>query len=188
MSLKIKANFNRTTLAKQAEMYPKAGARALNEVAKQARTHANKRLREVYNIRHGALNREIKIIPANQGNLVARLTLQDKPIGLIKFSTRQVSSGVNVSIKVGSNKIIRSAFVQTMESGHKGVFVRTGVKKIAKQGRYKGKSREVIQERFTLSAADMFGSAKLAEDISQFINDNLPRIVESKLKEMSGSF
>lgn len=188
--MKIQANFDRTALAKQAEMYPRIGARALNETAKQARTFANKRLREVYNIRQAALNKEIKITPALSNNsgytnyLVARISLRDRPIGMIKFFPKKGTTGVNVEIKVGSNKTIRGGFIATMSSGHEGVFVRTGKKVIATQGRYQGKQREQIEERFTLSAADMFGSKQLADDISKFIDENLPRVFASKMKEL----
>ncbi|MHB1051351.1 MAG: hypothetical protein ACYC09_14830 [Bacteroidota bacterium] len=181
--IKIQANYDKTAMAKAAEMFPKAGARALNEAAKQTRTFANKRLREVYNIRQAALNKEIKIIPANQRRLQARLVLRDKPIGIIKFFPKKTSAGVGFQIRVGQQRVIRSGFIAKMESGHIGVFVRTGKKQTAKSGRYRGKLRETIEERFTISSAEMFGSQRMYDEVSQFIADNLPRILESKLKE-----
>jgi hypothetical protein len=181
--IKIQANFDKTALARKAEMFPKQGARALNETAKQARTFANKKIREMYNIRQSALNKEIKIVMAQSSKLEARLILRDSAIGIIKFFPKKNSEGVGFQIKVGSDKVIRGGFIATMGSGHKGVFVRTGVKTIAKSGRYKGKMREQMEERFTLSSAEMFGSRKMYEEVSKFIADNLPRILDSKLKE-----
>ncbi len=182
--LTIKSNFDKTKLAKQAEKFPLAGSRALNETMKQARTFASKKVREIYNIGRSELRGEFTIIPAKKNNLIAQLLISGAPIGIIKFNPTQTAEGVAFAIRIGNQRTLLHGFIQQMQSGHIGVFTRTGVLAVMKRGSYKGKVREQIKERFTLDLSTMVTSKEFQHDIQNFIDENLPRILASKMKEL----
>ena len=74
----------------------------------------------------------------------ARIRIRGGRTPLIAFSARQTRQGVRVRIK--QSKLIKGAFIQTMPSGHKGVFWRTG--KFGRRGKPK---LERIEQLFSLS-------------------------------------
>jgi hypothetical protein len=182
--LEIKKNFDRdAVLKRRAAKFPLAASRALNEAMKQGRTFATKRVREIYNISRSELKKEFTIIRSNKDYLTARMIIEGSPIGIIRFKPTQTPEGVAFSIRLGNQKRLLHGFIQEMQSGHLGVFQRTGVYAIMKKGRYKGEIREQIKERFTLDLPSMMSSIDFQLEIHKFINDNLPRILDSKIKE-----
>jgi len=110
------------TLAKDVE--EKATVSALNRTATTVRAAAVREIRAEYpGLKAGAIRDELKITRARRDQLEAIITLKGDRIPLIDFSARQTKKGVSVQIKRG-RKLIPHAFIATMKSGHKGVFVR----------------------------------------------------------------
>ncbi len=54
------------------------------------------------------------------------ISLDGKPVPLIEYRARQTKKGVTVAVNKGKRSLVRSAFITTMKSGRKGVFVRRG--------------------------------------------------------------
>lgn len=73
-----------------------------------------------------------------------RMDISGETMPLAAFSYRQTRKGVTFSVNVAKRGFIKSAFVATMDSGHKGVFFRTG------------KARLPIDEAFTTKLSDVF--------------------------------
>jgi hypothetical protein len=102
---------------------------SVNDTAKHVRalaTSSTEGIRSKYNVKAGDLNRLIKIQPkATVSSLMAAVKATGEPIPLSLFSPRQVRSGVSVAIlKGGKRTQLKGAFLATMGSGHRGVFVR----------------------------------------------------------------
>lgn len=76
--------------------------------------------------------------------LVWSLDVKALPVPLIDYPSRQNRQGVRVQVNVGSTKLIKSAFLATMSSGHRGVFVR------------EGKARLPIRELFSTRVDQVF--------------------------------
>ena len=76
--------------------------------------------------------------------LAWRMDVSGALVPVAAFPHRQTRRGVSVAINVGARKTIKSAFIATMRSGHEGVFMR------------RGKKRLPIKEAFTTRVSDVF--------------------------------
>jgi hypothetical protein len=121
-----------------------AGTSALRAM----KAEASRRIRDKKGIQAGKIDSALTMVfPTNKP--VWALVAKAKPIPLMSFGARQTKTGVSVEVTKGKRSIIRHAFLATMQSGHKGVFMREGPRRIASKGKYRGKLRQPILERFT---------------------------------------
>lgn len=126
-----------------------AGSSALRAM----RAEGSRGIRESKGIQATQIDRALATIPPRGDQFVWKLVAKAKPLPLIAFGARQTTRGVSVEVTKGKRMIIAHAFIATMQSGHRGVFMRQGNKQIMRRGRYKGKARQPIKERFTASVA-----------------------------------
>ena len=161
--------------------------RAINRSAVTALNAVVKNISSNYNITSGNLKKLIRITKADRFKLSAILRFRQKSLGLIMFGARRTEKGVSVKIKRSGGRQIRRApsggsFIATMPSGHRGVFVRTGVKSVMRSGRYKGKKREKIGELFGPSAADIFKSHRSYDIAEKAFRKAFQKNIESELR------
>jgi len=107
----------------------KAGSTALRDM----RAEASKRIRARKRIRVSATRRVLDIRTAKGSTLESlewALRVRGGSVPLSAYPHRQVKSGVSVEVNVGERKILKSAFVATMRSGHEGIFLRRGSKRL----------------------------------------------------------
>lgn len=83
---------------------------------------------------------------SNINSLVWTMRVSGKSMPVVDYPHRQVRKGVSVVINVGKRKVIESAFVATMRSGHTGVFRRA----------FSGAPRLPIEELFSSRVSDVF--------------------------------
>lgn len=77
-----------------------------------------------------------------------RMDVSRAPVPLSEYPIRQVKAGVQIQVnRSGARALVRSAFLATMRSGHRGVFRRRGDKRLP------------IDELFTTRVSDVFGDA-----------------------------
>ena len=133
-----------------------AGSSALRAM----RAEGSRRIRERKGIQAGQIDRALSLLyPKSKDVFAWALVAKSKPIPLIAFGARQVGSGVSVEVTKGKRSIVRGAFIATMQSGHRGVFMRQGNKQVMRKGRYKGKLRQPIKERFSATISSALGKA-----------------------------
>ena len=135
-----------------------AGTSALRAM----KTEASRRIRETKGIQAQQMDAVFTLnYPSFSSDpLVWGLTAKAKPVPLLAFGARQTKRGVSVEVTKGKRTIIPHAFIATMQSGHKGVFVRKGSKQIARKGSYVGKARQPIKELFSASVASSLTHAR----------------------------
>jgi hypothetical protein len=121
-----------------------AGSSALRAM----RAEGSRRIRETKGIQARQIDTALSMVFPT-GKPIWSLVAKGKPLPLIAFGARQTRAGVSVEVTKGKRSIINAAFIATMQSGHKGVFMRRGPKRIASKGRYAGKMRQPIYELFT---------------------------------------
>ena len=111
----------------------KAGSRAINRVAKMARTEASKEIRKRYAIKKADVDPAIRLHGSTTRTLQAKIRVVGGKIPLIKFrisvlARRKGSPGgppVKVRVlRAGGSTRMRHAFYGVMKSGHKGVYER----------------------------------------------------------------
>jgi hypothetical protein len=131
-----------------------AGSNALRAM----RAEASRRIRETKGIQARQIDSAITMVFATTKPVWA-LIAKAKPLPLFAFGARQVKSGVSVEVTKGKRAIVRHAFLATMQSGHKGVFLRRGTKQRMAKGRYVGKLKQPIFELFTASVSNALRDA-----------------------------
>jgi hypothetical protein len=122
-----------------------AMARAINHTVSKAKTSSGRELREVYSIQGKHVKKALEVRKASRKSLTGRLMASARPVPLISFQPRQTQKGVSIRVKK-SRKVIRSAFIATMPSGHKGVYARGG---------YRGKDFEFRKKRVRKTGNDL---------------------------------
>ena len=107
----------------------KAGATALRDM----RSETSKRVRARKRIKVRAVKRALRLRKAKGSkfeDMEWSLDVADIPMRVADYPHRQTKRGVSAAINRGSRSLIRSAFIATMPSGHKGVFIRRGRKRL----------------------------------------------------------
>ena len=103
----------------------KAGATALRDM----RAEASKRVRQRKRIK-GKIVRDALVLRRPKGSNIDSwewaVDVSGKFVPLTAYPVRQTRRGVSVEVNRGKRTLIKSAFLATMKSGHRGVFVRRG--------------------------------------------------------------
>ena len=161
------------------DMRDKALASALNKVADQVKTAASREVRAAgYNLKAATIKAAIKVRRASPGNLKSVVVANGKPVPLLQYAARQTGKGVTVNVLKG-RKLIAGAFIATMPSGHKGVYVRENGGKHVKVVRAGKPSwhQLPIRELFGPSIPDGLANAAVQAALQQLITDKFPAIL-----------
>lgn len=150
--------------------------RALNKTARSTEAFANRSIRQTYNITRAEADKGIHFRPGSISRLTAILTARGPRLPLFKFifgsknpRTLRRREGPTVQVVRGQRKLLKGAFVQTMRSGHVGIFVR------------KESARLPIEEKKTLSVAGMLGARKISKSVREFFKATLPGVFKHEL-------
>ncbi len=146
----------------------KAEVSANKKTAKQVKTAIGKDARQTYNLKAGTLNRFVSV-GRGRGN-TAVIRIKSKGIGLGNYGAIQKETGVSVKVlKSKSRKIIKSAFMQTMDSGHVGVFIRESIGG-SRVGRYP------IKYLYGPTAQQIFRIKRTLPIMKKIVNEKFPKI------------
>ncbi len=133
----------------------KAGADAI----RATKTESSRMVRSRKQMKAGFVGKALPLTyPSSKeiARLAWRMDVSGALVPVSAYPHRQTRKGVSVAINRGSRSLIRSAFVATMSSGHKGVFTAFGPKRVIRSGRYAGHMRHPIKEAFTTRVSDVF--------------------------------
>jgi Prophage minor tail protein Z (GPZ) len=168
--------------------------RALNKTATTVRARAARQIRSVgYGIKIAAIKKSITIRKANRAELTAIVRAAGKPIPLINYSARKNKSGVTVAVLNGK-KTIDGAFIATMHTGHKGVFVRVGsaaerhaigrgALKVSKgPKKYSYKHGLPIRELFGPSVPNAFANTIVQNALEEVVQQRFGVVLEQELR------
>lgn len=145
----------------------RAALRAGSDAAAAMRAEAVRQVTDRRGVRAGAARRAMSTRSPTAagfetGLLAWSLDVAGAPMPVAAYPHRQVREGVSAQIKAGTRAIIRHAFVATMDSGHEGVFVRTG-----RFGRRGNPKLERIRELYTTTVADVLRDEGVAEAVTE---------------------
>lgn len=167
-----------------AAMKDKIVVRSLNDVAEQAKVRASREIRAAgYNLKSARIKKAIEIIRAKPGNLVAIVRASGRPMPLIEYDGKQDRKGrVTVKVKDG-RKVVKDAFIATMSSGHRGIYVRKGTahKRVVKNGRVRY-SGLPIQELYGPSIPAVFGNAVIQSAMETLVREKLPSVLQGNIR------
>lgn len=182
LNISVESDFRRVKVRLfelRTDVLEKAKIRALNKVAEQAKVAASREIRAAgYKIKASTIKSQIKVRKAGAGNPVAVVRCYGKVIPMIEFGARQTRDGVSVSVKHG-RKIIKGAFIATMPSGHKGVFVRVGNQHKKVNGQWHGLP---IKQLFGPSVPAAFSNQVIQSALVKLVRDKYPAILEHEIR------
>ena len=167
-------------LAGVPKVMPRVISAAINKTASKSKTEIGRRIRDLIMVKAKYTNKAIRLTKASYTRWRADLDISPKKIPLIGFSVRQGAKGVSSKIeKQKAAKLIQSAFIQTLSTGHKGVFARST------------KKRFPIYELFGPSLAGIFDNNDTAlkaiesfsmTELHKNINSQIDRHIMKKIK------
>ena len=143
----------RRSKAKIAAAARKAGSTALRDM----RAEATKRIRKRKKLKAREIRKALILRRAKGSNIESMewaVDVTGKRVPLSAYPHRQTKAGVSVQVNQGKRSVIRSAFVATMRSGHRGIFIR------------RGSARLPIVERFGSRPSDALRHAGEAEGVA----------------------
>ena len=159
---------------------PKVLKNALNQTAKDARTELWAKANETYTVKKGGFNKDMKLKPANTGNLMAILQTRGAPIEMIKFKVRGRKGTPTVEILKGQARSMGSrSFVNNIAHGGKHIAV----------AKYIGgkDSRLKIEKKFSVSSPVMIGNKKRVYGVVEpHILENLQKNVNQQILKVLG--
>lgn len=158
----------------QRQHIPRAAVRAINDLAKQARTLAAREVQKERNLLIGDIKKNIEIKRAQPHFLSAALVVRGGNVPAKRYKPRQTKKGVTIKMKRGGSRtLIKGGFIVDSLGGH--VFQRTGEHHTASKGRYKGKRREKIENVYRAGITSAF--------IKDKVQDALTKLVQTKFKQ-----
>lgn len=107
----------------------KAGSTALRDM----RSEATKRIRQRKRLKAGIVGKSFRLRRpkgTSIDGLEFGLDVSGKPVSLLAYPHRRTKRGVSVEVNRGKRTNIRGAFIATMKSGHDGIFVRRGKRRL----------------------------------------------------------
>lgn len=161
---------------------PTALKNAINMTAKDARTDLWAKANATYTIKKGGFNKDMKLTPANTGNLEAILLTRGAPIEMIKFRVTDRKATPRVEILRGQVKSMGDrSFVNNVAK--KGTHTHVAVAKYIG-----GKdSRLKIQKKFSVSSPIMIGNERRVYGIVEpKIIENLQNNVDRQVNKILG--
>ena len=169
----------------------RAALRALNRAATTVQREGGVEIRKVYNLPAKEAKRQFRLRRATPGKLVAVIGVSGRPVPLAAFGARRLArNAVSVKVlRVGARKLVRGkralagqAFIQTMPSGHVGIFQRLPGKRRMRSGRYAGKLRQPIVELFSIDVAGAFTSRKVFARLATIARERFRTEFERNLR------
>jgi len=160
----------------------KATVRALNTALDRSATEANRRIREVYNIKARAVAASFKKKRAAGGSRLANatLTIRGARIPLIEFAarwTRKTPTGASVMIKRGEGrKRIAGAFIGVHgKTGARQVFVRVGKKRYPIKSLRSISLPQAFVEKTVLEAVQAKAAATFRSEFERQLTHLMPK-------------
>jgi hypothetical protein len=145
--------------------------RVLNRTATGVRTDVSRHIRSILNVRAQDVNKRLSIRRAARGEGTADIVIGARGLPLLAFGARQTRKGVSVKVlRRGGRKLVRGAFIATMKSGHRGVFVRRGAKALP------------IDERFGEMPAQTILRPNVIAEVSEKARARFERELAHELK------
>ena len=155
-------------LSEAPKRLPSAIVRGLNDTANHARAESVRRICAEWAVKPAAARKALTIrraSAARQEAAVEAVGGRGYGIPLVSFGARQTRRGVTYRLKkAGGRNLVKGAFLATMRSGHRGVFVR------------KGKARLPIAEKRAISIMGMW------QDVIDAVSAEAQPYLEARLR------
>ena len=167
--------------------FQRALSRAINKVGVAARTQVLRMIVKEINVTQTELrDKNIRFRRASFDKLFAILEVKGNRIPLIKFGARRTNKGASYAIRRGQRTVAPHSFLQTMKSGHRGVYLRTGEPTLGRRlrrGRGPGSGMAgLVRPRFPITELAGPSVPQVVIDAEEFANGTFERLMGEKLE------
>jgi hypothetical protein len=156
MAIELRVSADTTELRRFApeRLVLRAATRGGSSAIRAARTQASREVRARKALKASKVARALELrFPSGTQSLEWHLDVDGVAMPLTAYPFRQVADGVSVRVNRGAPKLLKSAFVATMRSGHVGIFRRTGAERLP------------IKELFTTRVTDVFDDSGMVDRV-----------------------
>jgi len=146
----------------------KAGQTALRDM----RAEASKIVRAERPLKRKVIRDALRMVKskgANLDDLSWSLLVSGKTAHLSDYPHRQTRKGVSVQVETGKRILFKSAFIATMHSGHQGVFLRRGAKRLPIYERAAPRSLDVLKHEDKARAVLIRGQRTLMAGVERLL-------------------
>lgn len=153
----------------------KAGSTALRDM----RAEAAKRVRRRKRIKAGLVRKELVMRRPRRAELDGAdwtLAVRAKRVPLTGYPARQTKKGVSVEVNRGKRTLIAHAFVATLKSGHKGVFVREGKARLPIRELFGSRVVDALLHKGEADAVQARGRASFAATFARLLPIELEKV------------
>jgi hypothetical protein len=176
------------TLAEIPAKIPVAVSRAINDASRSAVTIMDREIRGRYNLKSSDVRPGIKRTSASVQKLESTVQISGARFPLFKFGVVARRNDLVVIEEVRHQKTpLQHFFIAIMDSGHVGIFRRTGAKHRMQSGHYKGRIREGIAELTGKARSQMMTaqtvSPKIIEKANVVLGDRMRHHAEFLLEQ-----
>lgn len=177
----------------------RAFSNAINRALAHTKSQAFKEVRQVYAVQQKDLDSATatRVQKASTGNTVGYVLFSGVKIPLYKFnvspSEPKKSKNIKAGLRKGSWTAFDHAFIAQMDSGHIGIFERTGEQgiesRLAKTKDGKGtKHTETISQIMGLSGAQMIQNGEVEDHLSQEAQEKFEQRVEHEINRILNGY
>lgn len=155
----------------------KAGSTALRDM----RSDASKRVRKRKKIRAKYVRGALVLGRPKGGNIDRwewRVDVRADPVPLIAYPHRQTKKGISVEVNRGKRTLIKGAFLATMKSGHRGIFIRRGEARLPIRELLGSRPADALLHEGEAAGALEVGQRKFSETFARLLPIELAKDAE----------
>ena len=169
-SLKIEFNqYDLQTLGKITPAVRRALRRAGTTALRDMKAEASKRIRQRKRLKVSAVSKALvpakPLGKAEEGQWTLRV--RGNPVPLIAYPNRQTKKGTSVEVNRGKRSLVAHAFVATMATGHKGIFLRRGEQRLPIVERFGSRPVDALLHKGEAQAVAERGARSLSETFTR---------------------
>lgn len=140
---------------------PKAATRAINRTLATVRTASARALSDETGLQVSRTRRSVRIRKASFTKQIGTLAVTGRKLPFIAFRARQTRRGVSVVAGRGGRRVLGSAFITKMRTGHIGVFMRAPGARYRRKGEPGHPHTLPIREQYGPSLPGTFVQAQI---------------------------
>lgn len=143
---------------------PRATMRAINRTLDSVQTQAVRGIAQDLGVIQRVVRETLRIYRATRASLRGSLQARGKRIALMDFKARQTRAGVSYTMQ-GTRKVAAHTFIAKMRSGHTGVFMRKGAKRLPVKELFGPSVPHVFRKHIT-AALRQYAAEALAKNLN----------------------
>lgn len=159
----------------------KATSKAGADAIRKTRVESSREIRARKKLRAGFVNKGLptsrKGSMSRIDSLEWRMDVSGKGVPMKTYPARQTKKGVTVQVNAGKRKLVKGAFIARMKSGHVGVFMRMGKKRLPIEELYSSTLAHVFRDADVIPKVQGIAQSAFTSTFSRLLPAELDKIL-----------